>query len=40
MCVPVLCRSCRKFTWSGCGRHASDVLAAIPESQRCGCREG
>jgi hypothetical protein len=38
MCRPVTCRKCGKTTWAGCGQHVSQVLAAVPASQRCACR--
>ncbi|MFM1966663.1 MAG: hypothetical protein RL134_2388 [Actinomycetota bacterium] len=38
MCSPAPCYSCGKVTWTGCGEHADQVMAQIPESQRCTCR--
>jgi hypothetical protein len=38
MCSPVPCHACNKVTWTGCGDHADQVMAQIPESQRCTCR--
>lgn len=38
MCSPALCHQCRKVTWSGCGMHASQVLASVPPEKRCTCR--
>lgn len=38
MCSPAPCRQCGKVTWSGCGMHAAEVLARVPEPQRCTCR--
>ena len=40
MCMPVLCRTCQKVTWEGCGAHAEQVLAPYPPEQRCSCDEG
>jgi hypothetical protein len=37
MCSPVRCRNCGKVTWSGCGLHADEVMARVPEQQRCEC---
>jgi hydroxyacylglutathione hydrolase len=37
MCSPVVCPRCKKITWSGCGVHADQVMAAIPEEKRCTC---
>jgi hypothetical protein len=37
MCSPAVCSRCKKITWSGCGAHAEQVLAAIPEDKRCTC---
>ena len=35
MCHAVRCSICHKTTWSGCGRHANQVLANVPKAQRC-----
>ena len=35
MCRPVSCKVCSKTTWSGCGMHVDQVMAAVPSSQRC-----
>jgi len=37
MCSPAKCRKCGKTTWSGCGRHVTQVLSAVPAAQRCTC---
>lgn len=37
MCQRTTCRTCRKATYSGCGRHVEQVLAGVPASQRCDC---
>jgi hypothetical protein len=37
MCSPIPCRRCGKITWTGCGDHAEQVMASIPEPQRCTC---
>jgi hypothetical protein len=37
MCVAVLCQTCGKTTWAGCGDHAAQVMAAVPVAQRCTC---
>lgn len=37
MCHRVLCSKCRKWTWSGCGRHISSALKGIPKDQICTC---
>jgi hypothetical protein len=37
MCSPAPCYACGKVTWTGCGEHADQVMAAIPEPQRCTC---
>jgi len=37
MCMPATCRSCGKATYSGCGSHVEQVLAGVPQSQRCDC---
>ena len=38
MCSPAICDHCQKITWSGCGAHADQVLANVPEERRCTCR--
>lgn len=35
MCSKVICKSCGKPTWSGCGQHVEEALRGIPKSQRC-----
>lgn len=35
MCHAVRCRKCDKTTWAGCGAHVNQVLAGVPQSQRC-----
>jgi len=35
MCRPTTCKTCRKTTWAGCGRHVADVKATVPGSQWC-----
>jgi hypothetical protein len=35
MCRAVTCKTCGKTTWAGCGRHVDEVLAVIPQSDRC-----
>jgi hypothetical protein len=37
--MPVLCGTCRKVTWSGCGAHVEQVMADVPEDNRCACSE-
>ena len=39
MCSQVICQSCSKPTWAGCGRHIEQALANVPPKQRCTCRE-
>lgn len=38
MCSPATCPTCRKITWSGCGRHVDAVFAGVPNDKRCTCR--
>ncbi|MFF1905688.1 hypothetical protein [Kitasatospora sp. NPDC058218] len=40
MCRRVVCRSCGKPGYAGCGRHVDEVLAGVPRSERCACGEG
>jgi hypothetical protein len=35
MCRAVSCRKCSKTTWAGCGQHVQQVMAGVPDSQRC-----
>ncbi|WP_030543322.1 hypothetical protein [Streptomyces albus] len=37
MCQRVTCRTCGKFTYSGCGNHVDQVLAGVPAAKRCDC---
>ena len=37
MCHRVTCRNCGKPTYRGCGQHVEQVLAGVPNSQRCDC---
>jgi hypothetical protein len=39
MCQKAVCRKCQKATYRGCGMHVEQVLAGIPQSQRCTCAE-
>ncbi len=39
MCRRVTCRTCGKPSWAGCGAHVEEVLADVPASERCRCRE-
>lgn len=35
MCRAVTCSTCGKTTWAGCGRHVEQVMAKVPERERC-----
>jgi hypothetical protein len=37
MCQRVVCPTCKKYTFAGCGQHVEQVLAGVPESNRCSC---
>lgn len=37
MCRRVVCRTCSKLTYAGCGMHVDQVLAGVPKSNRCDC---
>lgn len=39
MCQKVVCPKCKKFTWSGCGKHIEQALAGVPMDQRCTCKK-
>ena len=38
MCFLTKCYSCNKITWSGCGRHLSNLVKQVPENERCQCK--
>ncbi len=35
MCRAVMCRTCKKITWTGCGQHVAGVMAGVPAEDRC-----
>ena len=35
MCSPVMCQTCGKTTWAGCGQHVDDVKQYVPREQWC-----
>lgn len=37
MCSAVVCKTCKKYTWSGCGQHVEEALYGIPKEQLCSC---
>lgn len=37
MCHRVRCERCGRVGWVGCGRHVDEVMAGVPESERCQC---
>jgi hypothetical protein len=37
MCTLIQCRRCGKPTWVGCGQHVEQVMAGIPNDERCTC---
>jgi len=37
MCRRVTCSTCKGASYAGCGRHVEQVLAGVPQSQRCTC---
>ncbi|KAF9286356.1 hypothetical protein BGZ68_003007 [Mortierella alpina] len=37
MCHRVICNSCGKFTWEGCGLHIAQALAGLSLQQICSC---
>ncbi|HEV8549786.1 MAG TPA: hypothetical protein VGQ57_12175 [Polyangiaceae bacterium] len=39
MCQRITCSVCGKPSYQGCGRHIESVLADVPKSERCTCRE-
>lgn len=39
MCRRVNCPRCGRPTYAGCGAHVEQVLADVPTTERCRCRE-
>lgn len=39
MCRRINCTTCGRPTFAGCGAHVEQVLADVPPSERCRCRE-
>ena len=39
MCRAAKCGKCGKTTWAGCGAHVDQVMAGVPQDQRCRCNE-
>ncbi len=39
MCRAVKCQQCGKTTWAGCGAHVQQVMAGVPNNERCRCDE-
>ena len=35
MCRAVTCKKCGKTSWAGCGQHVDQVLAGVPQADRC-----
>ena len=35
MCRPVICKTCFKTTWAGCGQHVASVRASVAADQWC-----
>ncbi len=40
MCQRIVCESCGKPSYAGCGRHVDQVLSDVPVQERCHCKEG
>lgn len=39
MCQAIVCSSCGRPDWRGCGAHVEQVLGHVPKAKRCQCRE-
>lgn len=39
MCRKVVCPTCKKTTWQGCGQHVNEVMKDVPPEQRCQCKK-
>lgn len=37
MCKKVICETCKKTTWAGCGKHVDETMKDVPVEQRCVC---
>lgn len=37
MCLRVNCKHCQKPTFTGCGKHAEQVLRGVEVADRCQC---
>lgn len=37
MCQRVMCQTCNRPGWAGCGAHVEQVLGDVPEAERCQC---
>jgi hypothetical protein len=40
MCQAVPCKTCGKTTWAGCGEHVDQVMAGVPQGDRCAGYDG
>jgi len=40
MCKKVVCETCKKTTWAGCGQHVDAVMKDVPPEERCTCKDG
>jgi len=40
MCRRTTCATCGRPTWAGCGAHVEQVLAPVPQAERCTCPPG
>ncbi|MEU0505606.1 MULTISPECIES: hypothetical protein [unclassified Nocardia] len=39
MCQRIVCRTCGKPGYTGCGEHVEEVLGDVPQAQRCACAD-
>lgn len=39
MCQQIICSSCGRPTWTGCGQHIEEALAGVLDADRCHCQE-
>lgn len=37
MCQRIVCPTCGKPSYQGCGEHVEQILADVPVAQRCSC---
>ncbi|HEY5662958.1 MAG TPA: hypothetical protein VIS05_02855 [Ilumatobacter sp.] len=39
MCRAIICTTCQRPGWAGCGAHVEQVLGHVPADERCRCAD-